>query len=95
MRLRARSSRSLQCSGPRLVSRSRERLAAREHASGVSSDADLAVYLSARAKFEPPDEVPPNHVVGSVSGEGLPEEAASLVIDRMIELAGRPQSSAV
>ena len=66
----------------------RERLALRKHDAHEASDADLAVYLQARESFEPPDEVPPRHVVSVESGQALAEEQSSLVLDHMIALAG-------
>lgn len=62
----------------------RERLANREKEKRELSDAGLDVYLRERAAFEPPFEVPRDHVLEVVSGEGPPEEQSSIVIDRMI-----------
>jgi hypothetical protein len=62
----------------------RGRLAQRARDPRAASDADLAVYLAARDSFEPPLEVPREHVLQSVSGVDAPEEQSSVVIDRMI-----------
>jgi predicted kinase len=64
----------------------RERLARREHDAGEASDAGLDVYLAERAAFEPPVEVPREHLLDPVSGEGGPEEQGSTLVDRMIAL---------
>ena len=65
----------------------RERLARRAQDASEVSDADLEVYLRARETFEPPLEVPPEHLVQVVSGDGAPEHLSSTVIDRMIQLS--------
>ncbi|HEX9794062.1 MAG TPA: AAA family ATPase [Planctomycetota bacterium] len=63
-----------------------ERLARRERDDREASDADLAVYLQARAAFEEPSEIPARRFVKADSGEGPPEEHVGLVIDRRIAL---------
>lgn len=64
----------------------RERLVRREREGRSASDADLAVYLREKESFEPPTETPSRHVLEAISGEGIPEEQSSIVIDRMIAL---------
>ncbi len=54
------------------------------------SDADLAVYLRAREEFEPPLELPGGHVLELPSPALAPEEASSLLIDRLIHLQASP-----
>lgn len=64
----------------------RERLARRAAEGSDASDAGLDVYLREREAFEPPTEVPREHVLEVVSGEGAPERKSSVVIDHMISL---------
>jgi predicted kinase len=62
----------------------RERLTA-PPGTRTGSDADVEVYLHARAAFEAPEESP-RQVVELRSGDGLPEDASGRVVDRLVEL---------
>ena len=62
----------------------------------AGSDADLDIYLRERAAFEPPNELPRENVVELRSGAGAPEDAAGLLVDRLIALegvAGKPEGT--
>jgi predicted kinase len=63
---------------------------ARARGARTGSDADLAVYLQARERFEPPDELPGGHVLRIASGRGTPEDAFALLLDRLIALERSP-----
>ena len=63
---------------------------ARPQGTRTASDADFEVYLRAREDFEFPDELPGGRVLELRSEEGSPEEASSLLLDRLIALARDP-----
>ena len=69
----------------------RRRLAARAGERGQFSDADAAVYERVRARFEPPDEVPPELRI-DLGADVVPEELVLELLDRVLgqlEAAGR------
>lgn len=64
----------------------RERLEARAKDPHAVSDANLEVYLKARASFEPPDELPARNVARLTSGEGAHEDQLSVLVDQLVAL---------
>lgn len=64
----------------------RERLDARAADPREASEATYAVYLKQRASFEPPDEVPPGHVISVTSSDEACEVPAARLIEHMITL---------
>lgn len=57
-----------------------------------ASEADLAVYSSARATFEEPDELDPGQRVRVESGATAPEDSAARVIDALIGMHERKRA---
>ena len=64
----------------------RERLDARATDRREASEATFEVYLKQREGFEPPDEVPPGHVVRVTSSDETCEVPAARLIEHMITL---------
>jgi predicted kinase len=70
----------------------RRRLARRRHDAREASDADVRVYEEARARFEPPREVPPGRVV-LVEGDFADEDVAVAVVERLCDGPGADASA--
>ena len=64
----------------------RERLGARAADPREASEATYEVYLAQRESFEPPDEVPPGHVIRVTSSDETCEVPAARLIEHMITL---------
>jgi len=64
--------------------RTAERMARRAGDAREPSEADFAVYLRARERFEAPDELPADRVVVVESGHEPVEEVTARVLDRLV-----------
>jgi predicted kinase len=66
----------------------RERMERRARDPHEASDATFQVYLAARERFEPPEEIDPERVVEFEAVDAAPEELGALLAERRVAAAG-------